>query len=91
MTATIEDLDLDLLWNIAVPCESPCHDHTGGDEPATFMFIWDHCPGHRMTRAIKILICINCKRHIQVKPKVQCSFCNCVADQADFRFKFIPL
>ena len=86
MTATIEDLDLNLIWNMALPCEMNEHD-PASDQQAEYKFVYAKCPGCQMELNRTILSCVTCHDSI-LKNIVVCILCRHMDTAKAFRVSF---
>ena len=86
MTATIEDLDLNLIWDMALPCEMEQHD-PASDQPAEYKLIYAKCPGCKTELDRAILSCVTCHDSI-LKNIVVCTHCRHLDTAKAFRVSF---
>ena len=89
MTATIEDLDLNLIWDMALPCVMNEHD-PASEQPAEYRLVYAKCPGCQMELNRPILSCVTCHDSI-LENIVFCIGCNHLDVASAFRIVFEKL
>ena len=86
MTATIEDLDLNLICDMALPCEMNQHD-PASEQPAEYRLVYAKCPGCQMELDRTILSCVTC-HDIIFSRLVVCTECRCINTAKAFSIRF---
>lgn len=86
MTATIEDLDLNIIWDMALPCEMNQHD-PASEQPAEYKLVYAKCPGCQTELDRTILSCVTCHDRT-FSGLVVCTECRCINTAKAFRIRF---
>ena len=86
MTSTIEDLDLNIIWDMALPCEMEQHD-PASDQQAEYKLVYAKRPGCKTELDRATLSCVTCHDSI-LKNFVVCILCRHMDTAKAFRVSF---
>ena len=87
MTATIEELDLDFIWDMNIPCELKTRDCNNSAE---YRLVKATCPSCWTELPHPIMTCAPCKDHAMTE-MIVCFICGFVGLAKDYGLVFEKL